>query len=457
MIARSLTAAALGLVVLTGPPTPAWAAGTAAQATWHGKQARIYGAQSAGHGGAGILVAVLDGWVDVAHPDFEGRASAGVDCVGGSCVLGQSRDSCWHGTHVAGLVGSSSFGVAPRANILPVQVLTADPSGVCTGSADDVAAGIRYAADAGARILNLSLGADLASASTTSAITTAVQYAVSKNALVVFSAGNDDAPMADSYGGGALIVAATAPDGRLANYSQHGTGVSLAAPGGQGTGPSQNGKASCAGQSDCVTSLLSGSRYGVAAGTSMAAPQVSGTAALLLGQNPTWGRDQVAQRLTSTARPLAQAGAGLLDASAALGVPASAAPTTRSAPAITTPANPPAPHPSPSRSVVVHARKSPASPLPVPASAAAVPVAATEPAAAASSPASSSPSPSSPSPSSPSPSSMASAIKAENQPAAANAASQGSLPARLPALALGALLVAGAAAGGGLTRRHLRR
>ena len=420
------------------------------QSTWHGKQARIYGAQSAGHGGAGVLVAVLDGWVDASHPDFEGRASAGVDCVGGSCVPGQTSDSCWHGTHVAGLVASSSFGVAPKANILPVQVLTADPSGACTGSADDVAVGIRYATDAGARILNLSLGADLASASNNSAITAAVQYAVSKNALVVFSAGNNDAPMADAYGGGALIVAATAPSGQLASYSQHGTGVSLAAPGGEGTGPSQNGKPSCAGQSDCVTSLLSGNRYGVAAGTSMAAPQVSGTAALLLGQNPAWSRDQVAQRLTSTARPLAQAGAGLLDASAALGVPVAAAPTTQSAPALTAPADPPAAQPARARSAAVRATKPPASPLPVRSGAAAVV------AVAGTGPGSSSPSPRGFSPS-PSPSSTGSAINGQNQPSTANAASQGTLPARLPALALAALLVAGAAAGGGLTRRHLRR
>ena len=455
MIARTLTAAftALGLVVLTGPPTPAWAAGTAVQPTWHGKQAHIYGAQGAGHGGAGVLVAVLDGWVDTAHPDFEGRASAGVNCVGGSCVAGQSSDSCWHGTHVAGLVGSSSFGVAPKANILPVQVLSGDTSGACTGTADDVAVGIRYAADAGARILNLSLGADLASASNNASIAAAVQYAVSRNALVVFSAGNNDAPMADTYGGGALIVAATAPDGRLASYSQHGTGVSIAAPGGDGTGPNKGGKHSCTGQGDCVTSLLSGNRYGVAAGTSMAAPQVSGTAALLLGQNPGWSRDQVAKRLTSTARPLAQAGAGLLDASAALGVPASAPPATRAAPVTTTAVNLAPARPSPSKSAAVRTAKPSAGPLPVHpgAAAAVVPSAATTAA-----PAAAEPSPGSPSPNSSRPGGQVTAISPDDRPAIADAASQTTLPAGLPAVALGALLVAGAALGAGLTRRHLR-
>ena len=301
-------------------PSASWAAGTAVQATWHARQAEVYAAQAAGRGGAGVLVAVLDGWVDVSHRDFEGRARTGVNCVGGTCVPGQQHDSCWHGTHVAGLIASSSFGVAPKAQLLPVQVLTADPSGACLGTSDDVAAGIRYAVGAGARVVNLSLGAELPDHSPSSPLAEAVRYAVAKDVLVVFSAGNNDDPVANSYDDGALIVAATAPSGRLAGYSQYGAGISLAAPGGEGTATDQEGKPSCSGQADCVTSLLAGNRYGVAAGTSMAAPQVSGAAALLLGQDPARHRDQLIQRLRSTARPLAQAGAGLLDASAALGV-----------------------------------------------------------------------------------------------------------------------------------------
>lgn len=310
----------LGLAVVAVPQAASWAAGTTVQATWHARQAEVYAAQAAGNGGAGVLVAVLDGWVDAGHKDFEGRARPGVSCLGGTCVEGQQRDSCWHGTHVAGLIGSSSFGVAPQALLLPVQVLGADAAGSCVGTADDVAAGIRYAVDAGARIVNLSLGSELPDQSASSPIPTAVQYAGSKDVLVVFSAGNNDAPVANTYGGGALIVAATAPSGRLASYSQHGQGISLAAPGGDGSATDKDGKPSCAGQADCVTSLLSGNRYGVAAGTSMAAPQVSGAAALLLGQDATRTHDQLGQRLTATARPLDQAGAGLLDASAALGV-----------------------------------------------------------------------------------------------------------------------------------------
>ena len=324
------------------------------QATWHARQAGIYAAQAAGHGGAGVLVAVLDGWVDVGHRYFEGRGRSGVNCVGGTCVPGQHHDSCWHGTHVAGLIASSSFGVAPEALLLPVQVLTADPTGACLGTSDDVAAGIRYAVGAGARIINLSLGSELPDHSPSSPLAEAVRYAVSKAVRVVFSAGNNDDPVVNPYDDGALIVAATGPSGRLASYSQYGQGISLAAPGGEATATDQDGRPSCAGPADCVTSLLAGNRYGVAAGTSMAAPQVSGTAALLLGQDPTRTRDQLARRLRSTARPLAQAGSGVLDASAELGVapvgaPAKAgSPVAVASPTSGTPTRSPSPATTPS-------------------------------------------------------------------------------------------------------------
>jgi subtilisin family serine protease len=117
-----------------------------------------------------------------------------------------------------------------------------------------------------------------------------------------------------------VVVAATGRSGQLASYSQRGAGVDVAAPGGD-----PKTKDTCT-QADCVTSLYPGNRYAVAAGTSMAAPHVSGVAALLLGQDPARTRDQVIARLKDTARPLAQAGSGLIDAAAALGVP----PTTTS-------------------------------------------------------------------------------------------------------------------------------
>ncbi|MGZ6825400.1 MAG: S8 family serine peptidase, partial [Mycobacteriales bacterium] len=178
----------------------------------------------------------------------------------------------------------------------------------------------------GAKVLNLSLGPDVPGLGSSSAIPAAVHRAAQAGVVVVFSAGNADLPVAQSYGTDALVVAATGPSGALTSYSQHGAGVSVAAPGGQ-----PDAQDVCT-QADCITSLYPGGQYAVAAGTSMAAPHVSGLAALLLGQRPTRGRQDVLDRITGTAHPLAGAGAGLVDASAALGVPATA-PTRTAAPA----------------------------------------------------------------------------------------------------------------------------
>ncbi len=313
--ARSLALATVaGLLLL--PMTAAVAAPTAAQRTWNFDQVSVPAARGAGNSGEGVLVAVLDSWIDPAHQDFEGRVLAGADCVGGTCKPGPpSKDSCDHGTHVAGTVASTSFGVAPRAKVLPVRVLTYDPaSKLCVGNPEDVAAGIRFAVRNKARIINLSLGPDVPGLTTSPTIPAAVKEAAAADVVVVFSAGNSGAPMTSSYGGDALVVAATSRAGGLASYSQRGDGVDLAAPGGD-----PKTQDSCT-QSDCVTSLYPGNRYAVAAGTSMAAPHVAGIAALLLGQQPTRTRSQVFERLTSTATPLPGAGSGLVNASAALGV-----------------------------------------------------------------------------------------------------------------------------------------
>ena len=323
----SLRAAALAgcVALLAGAALPAGAA-TPVQQTWHADQARVPEARSAGRGGDGVVVAVLDSWVDRAHPDLAGRVLAGADCLGGTCVPGPaSADQCDHGTHVSGTVAATSFGVAPRSTVLPVRVLAYDPpTGECVGRPEDVAAGIRWAVAQGARVLNLSLGPDVPGLSGSSAIPAAVAEAAQAGAVVIFSAGNTGLPVTDSYDGDALVVAATGPSGALASYSQRGSGVDLAAPGGDPSTPDV-----CT-REECVLSLFPGNRYSVAAGTSMAAPHVSGVAALLLGQAPGRTREQVVEQLLATARPLAEAGHGSLDASAALGVtgaPTADAPT----------------------------------------------------------------------------------------------------------------------------------
>jgi subtilisin family serine protease len=369
MMRRGRWAGGLLAVTMVGVAVPAYAAGTPPQRTWNFDQIHVPNARAAGRFGAGVTVAVLDSWIDASHRDFEGRVLPGADCVGGTCKPGPaSPDKCDHGTHVAGTVASSSFGVATKAKILPVRVLTYDAkTGNCVGQPDDVAAGIRWAVAHGARILNLSLGPDVPGLSSSTAIPSAVTEAAAQGAVVVFSAGNTSAPVANSYGSDAIVIAATSRAGGLASYSQRGMGVDLAAPGGD-----PKTKDTCT-QSDCVTSLYPGNRYAVAAGTSMAAPHVSGIAALLLGQDPARTRDQVIQRLEDTARPLAQAGHGVVDAAAALGVPAtapraSAAPTP--VPVVTPSKSPlasPSPSPSPSpRATTASPSPSPVTPSPTP-------------------------------------------------------------------------------------------
>ncbi|MCU1601665.1 MAG: peptidase and in kexin sedolisin, partial [Frankiales bacterium] len=302
-VLRRALAAAFCFALLAA--LPAGAAGEPTQRTWHGNQIHLYGAQGAGRDGAGVTVAVLDGWVDRSHPDFEGRALPGADCRSGTCRAGLTRENCGseHGTHVAGTVGASNVGVAPKVTILPVQVLSSDSKGECTGTPAAVAAGIRYAIAHGAKVLNLSLGPDNPG-STNSMIPNAVRAAAAAGAVVVFSAGNTGSDIAQDYQGNALIVAATGPSGGLATYSQRGSDVDLAAPGGQ-----PDSHDNCEIES-CVLSLYPGNQLAVAAGTSMAAPHVSGLAALLFAQSPGRSRSTVIARIESTARPLADAGYG---------------------------------------------------------------------------------------------------------------------------------------------------
>ncbi len=313
--ALALSAALLSLVAVSAPAQADYQ-----PPTWHFNQARVYPAEAAGNYGSGVVVAVIDTWVDGTHPSFEGRVVTGADCVGGCRAGNAGRDGCAdHGTHVAGTIASSDYGVAPAARILPLRVLVYK-DGECTASSTDVAAAIDYAISKRARVINLSLAGQVPVVGQSSDITNAVNRAASAGIVVVFAAGNDAYPVADTYGGNALIVAATNNRGQIAPYSQRGSGIDVAAPGGDASG------GQCAYET-CVVAPVPDGEYGAMAGTSMAAPHVSGLAALLIGQNPSRSRTDVMNRIRNTARPLANAGSGLIDASAALGVNSTPKPT----------------------------------------------------------------------------------------------------------------------------------
>jgi len=130
--------------------------------------------------GAGVTVAIVDSGIDAGHPDLAGQVVGIVDCVGhdevpGGCVEGTGTDDAGHGTHVAGIVaaatnnGQGVAGVAPGAHLLGIKVLAnvcspdggdadGDPECEAQGRESDVAQGVRWAADRGAAVINLSLG-----------------------------------------------------------------------------------------------------------------------------------------------------------------------------------------------------------------------------------------------------------------------------------------------------------
>lgn len=195
--------------------------------------------------GAGALVAIVDSGVDRSHPELSGKLVAGatfLDCEKGStdgqgsCGNGDWKDvrpdsRSEHGTHVAGIAAATAnngigiAGVAPDAAILPVKVLDEDG-----GSFADIAAGIRYAADQGADVINLSLGAlpgvqALTLTGVIADVQQAIDYARARGAVVVAAAGNEfQVPLCGTpaFDRGALCVTATDKREAPAAYSNMG-------------------------------------------------------------------------------------------------------------------------------------------------------------------------------------------------------------------------------------------
>lgn len=239
----------------------------------------------------------------------------------------EAEDSSWHGTHVAGTVaavgnnGLDISGVAPKAKIVPVRVL-----GKCGGTVSDIADGIVWAVGGTvgsvpknpnpALILNLSLGGEHSCSST---YQDAINFARKQGALIVVAAGNDNQDVeeqAPANCSGVLAVAATNRLGARANYSNYGSRVDLAAPGGDAT----NGNVvslSNTGKTVPMADTTRGMR-----GTSMAAPHVAGVAALMSSANSLFQPGDWAYLLKSTARAFpgscSGCGSGIVDAEAAV-------------------------------------------------------------------------------------------------------------------------------------------
>ncbi|MEN3342249.1 MAG: hypothetical protein V7644_1653 [Actinomycetota bacterium] len=267
-------------------------------------------AWSRAHGDPNMKIAVVDTGVDPDTPDLAGRLAAGKDVVNGDA---DASDDAGHGTMVAGIAAAAAdngvgvAGAAWAATILPVKVLGADGSGTDA----DVATGITWAADNGARIVNLSLGGPGDSA----VLRQAVAYAQSRDVLVVAAAGNSGAhePMYPAAYPGVVAVTATDWSGNVASFSSWGPWVDVAAPGIDIT--------------STYPAAGAAANYATGSGTSFAAPLVAGVAHLLRSANQGWTADQTASRLRASARDVGPRGVddaygfGLLDADAALGGP----------------------------------------------------------------------------------------------------------------------------------------
>lgn len=211
-------------------------------------------------------IAIVDTGIMASQTDLSGHVLPGYNFVSGNT---DTTDDNGHGTHVAGIVsaatnngtGVSSIGF--QGSLLPVKVL--DNTGA--GTYGDVASGIIYAADNGARIINVSLGGP----SSSRTMQDAVKYAASKGAIIVAAAGNNanNSPVYPAAYPGVIAVSASDQNDSLASFSSYGSDIYVSAPGVN------------------IISTYSSGGYATMSGTSMAAPLVSGLIGLALSKGST--------------------------------------------------------------------------------------------------------------------------------------------------------------------------
>ena len=239
-------------------------------------------------GSPSAIVAVLDTGVDAKHPDLVHRIVDGYDII--HQQAGIPEDDQGHGTQMAGIIagegqnGIGISGVSWNGRVMPVKVL--DENG--TGTAADVAEGIIYAADHGARVINMSFGGYGYS----EMLNDAVQYAHQRNVVLVAGAGNDntDAPAYPAAYPNVLAVTATGPQDQKWPGANFGSHVALAAPG----------------VGILTTAVNGGYLYGT--GTSHAAAMVSGVAALLKAKDARYSNVQIEKLLQANADDLGAKG-----------------------------------------------------------------------------------------------------------------------------------------------------
>jgi serine protease len=264
--------------------------------------------------GSGVTVAVIDTGISRV-PDLKStKFVPGYDFVGDRV---DASDDNGHGTHVAGTIAQSTnnnygvAGIAHEASLMPLKVLSDEGGGTVT----DIAEAIRFAADNGADVINLSLGGG----GDTDLMREAIDYAHCKGVVIVAAAGNVNANAAAFPARYANVIAVSALDaaGVKAPYSNYGAGVDISAPGGSIASGEAGGILQ-----NTIDPETGESMFLAFQGTSMAAPHVAAVAALVKAAGVD-DPDAIAQVLTQSARPmkgdeLNHFGAGQLDAAAAV-------------------------------------------------------------------------------------------------------------------------------------------
>ena len=283
---------------------------------WNLKQIKAPSAWKRGVTGQGVTVAVIDTGISQGPDLKKTKFVPGYDFVNDR---ESAIDDNGHGTHVAGTIAQSTnnrygvAGIAYGAKLMPLKVL----SRAGGGTISDIAEAIRFAADNGAHVINMSLGGG----GDSKLMREAIEYAHKKGVVIVAAAGNESNKSA-SYPAlypNVIAVSAVGPDRQKTSYSNYGTGVDIAAPGGATRSNEQDGILQ-----ETINPLTTDAfQFKYFQGTSMASPHVAGVAALVKSRRPQLSPDQVWNVLKSSAQPVNKDsqnyfGAGYLDAAKAV-------------------------------------------------------------------------------------------------------------------------------------------
>ncbi len=284
---------------------------------WNLRQIKAPSAWKRGVTGQGVTVAVIDTGISRGRDLSETEFVPGYDFVNDR---ESAIDDNGHGTHVAGTIAQSTnnrygvAGIAYGAKLMPLKVLSRTGGGTVA----DIAEAIRFAADNGANVINMSLGGG----GDSKLMREAIDYAHKKGVVIVAAAGNESSSSA-SYPAlypNVIAVSAIGPDKNKTAYSNYGTGVDIAAPGGTTRNSEQDGILQ-----ETINPRTPGEfQFKYFQGTSMAAPHVAGVAALIKSRRPQLSPDEVWNVLKSSAQPVKNDshnyfGVGFLDAAKAVG------------------------------------------------------------------------------------------------------------------------------------------